>query len=510
MRNLFIIIAICKLFCNISFAQQFIRFNNQYNFGFANGSYMTSNVIKKNNDYLLCGIGINASQNQNYCLGIICTDSVGIQKWQKYSNAPGNFQYNYNSTGSSAIQGLKDGSVLFTGCVSYAYAYSKSCLVKLNKTDGDTIWTKQYVQVGDTSNLYCTNQLSDSSFVSIGYKYWNDGVNTEFQRPFILKTDKNGSYQWHKYLWNSTANLSIQFNKQINLNDKDFIVIGINSNRQGFALKFDTLGNIIFNKNYAINTYSLNYFSDILKLNSGNYLISGNVITYHTFNFSTIKLRPSLLEIEPINGNQVKSKLFGSENYIDHSFGALYQDPGTLNIYANGSEFFPSANFKGTFYKFNSNLDSLYTRYHELTQTGSLIPINIIRSNEGGFVFPMDYTPNSGQQQFCLMKTDTMGCDSTNGCFYYIGINEQNKTATEFKIYPNPSNDFLTISSGLLNTETIVEVKNLFGQKILEQKTMASDKLYQLDIANLQEGVYFLRIKDEGKTSPYIKFIVQH
>ena len=294
LNRLYFVLLISLCFC-ISKAQT-IRFNKQYNFGFSTGGYFSTNVISKGNDYLVCGLGVNPAQNQNYCLGVICTDSMGTQKWQMHRNAPGNLKFSNNSSASS-FQKLKDGNVLFCGEVDYAYAYSKSCLVKLSKFNGDTIWTKQYSQVGDTSNLFCTSQLTDSSFISIGHKYWFDGVNLKYHRPFILKTDKNGNYKWHKYLSNLTASIAFWYNRLLNINDKDFVVVGSNSDRRGFMIKFDTLGNLNLNKNYTVNTYSLNYISDIINSNDGNYLMCGSAITYHTFNFSQVKTKPCLIKI---------------------------------------------------------------------------------------------------------------------------------------------------------------------------------------------------------------------
>ena len=87
--------------CSLISQNQPIRFIKNYNFGFNDGTYFSYNAIKKNNDYLICGLDVNANQNQNYCLGVICTDSMGIQKWQKYTNGPGNYRYATSSSGST-------------------------------------------------------------------------------------------------------------------------------------------------------------------------------------------------------------------------------------------------------------------------------------------------------------------------------------------------------------------------------------------------------------------------
>ncbi len=510
MRKAFIIKSIFFLLPFLGVAQPTIRFNKQYNFGFTNGGYLTSNVFQKGNDYLLCGTGLNSTQNQNYCLGIICTDSIGTQKWQMYRNAPGNFRFSNNS-GISSFQKIKDNNILFSGEIDYANGYSKSCLVKLNHLNGDTVWVKQYNQVGDTSNLFCTSQLADSGFISIGYKYWYDGINTEYNRPFILRTDKNGNYKWHKYLSNLTASIAFWYKKLINLNDKDFIVIGNNSNRRGFLLKFDTLGNIAFNKNYAVNSYSLNFFSDIITLNNGDYLVSGDVMTFHTFNFSQILKRPSLVKIDKTTGNLIVGKMYGKEIEVN-TFSCLWQSTITSEIYASGEELFPPTTFKATFYKFNNNLDSVYTRYYNNPGGGEYFSENVLQTNDGGFAFPMMSYPFNGQQQFCLMKTDSMGCDSVNGCvFVDVGLSAYGNN-NGFKVYPNPLIDYLIIESEFLyhHKNYSIEITDLLGRILIKTElTEYSKNKTILNVKDLNQGIYLLKILEASDKLIGIRKIIK-
>lgn len=72
-----------------------------------------------------------------------------------------------------------------------------------------------------------------------------------------------------------------------------------------------------------------------------------------------------------------------------------------------------------------------------------------------------------------------------------IGI-EENQTDT-FKIYPNPTKGLVFISS---KTENVVSVKvfDILGKNVLQQK----GNIQQLDISNLQNGMYFLRIATDS------------
>lgn len=497
-------------FC-IAKSQQTIRFNKQYNFGFSNGSYVSTTALAINNDFIICGYAVNSLQNQNYSIGVIRTDSVGTQKWQKYFNAPGNLQFGFSGMGSGFIKSLDD-NIIFVGAVNYLTPYSKACLAKIDKHTGDSLWTKQYTQVGDTSLLFCTSQLVDSSFLSLGYKYFDTGTQL-FNRPFILKTDKNGNYLWHKYLWLNTASFSPQFFRVLNINNKDFIAVGMNSytapGNKGFILKFDTLGNIYFNNTYSLNGNVYNVFSDIIKLNSGNYLLSGNVTTYHTFNFSVEKTKPLLVEINN-TGSLIKNKFYAIEKTEGHGLGVLYQDPLTGCIYATGAESFPPSLINATLYKFNSNLDSLYCRYYISGLGGSFGSSSIYPTLDNGLIMAMGTAPTSGQQQYWLKKVDTLGCDSAAGCtFLDVGIKQFTNNNT-IGVFPNPTNQILNIEYDFLIAITTVEVRNIFGQKIKEKTVNNLNKNFQIETADLDEGVYFLSLKDKENVISVVKFLVKH
>jgi len=83
-----------------------------------------------------------------------------------------------------------------------------------------------------------------------------------------------------------------------------------------------------------------------------------------------------------------------------------------------------------------------------------------------------------------------------------IGINESN--IQNFRIYPNPSFDYLTIT-GSLGTYS-VDVIDLTGRVIITTD-MTTDSL-QLDVSSLTQGVYLLRVIDkENGCTEILKFL---
>jgi hypothetical protein len=83
----------------------------------------------------------------------------------------------------------------------------------------------------------------------------------------------------------------------------------------------------------------------------------------------------------------------------------------------------------------------------------------------------------------------------------YGGINNFNTT---FTLLPNPANESITITStSIFNT---VEIVSFLGQTILSQP--ANGNRLTLDVSNLTNGVYFVRIITENGASVQ-KFVKQ-
>ncbi len=83
------------------------------------------------------------------------------------------------------------------------------------------------------------------------------------------------------------------------------------------------------------------------------------------------------------------------------------------------------------------------------------------------------------------------------------GIN-QITNITHLKVYPNPANNQLSISLPESTNSTKIEIYDMLGNKVIEQKTNATP-LANIDVANLSEGNYFLRVIDANgqKTSRF-------
>jgi hypothetical protein len=87
-----------------------------------------------------------------------------------------------------------------------------------------------------------------------------------------------------------------------------------------------------------------------------------------------------------------------------------------------------------------------------------------------------------------------------------LGLNE-NLNKNDFSIFPNPC-----ISSTTLNTNTnlnnaSITIYNAAGQALREMKNLSGHTI-SLNLENLSNGIYFIRLKEENKIISIKKLII--
>ena len=98
--------------------------------------------------------------------------------------------------------------------------------------------------------------------------------------------------------------------------------------------------------------------------------------------------------------------------------------------------------------------------------------------------------------------TDANGCKGS-ATFYSEGLSTSNFVLPNFKCYPNPVKNLVTIS----NTTIIDEVKliSIKGDTLITKQI--NSLISEIDLSNFSKGIYFLKIKTDGieKTIKLIK-----
>lgn len=86
-------------------------------------------------------------------------------------------------------------------------------------------------------------------------------------------------------------------------------------------------------------------------------------------------------------------------------------------------------------------------------------------------------------------------------CDTLTSVAEITIQAADIKLYPNPATNNITLESTQpLKQGTLIAVYNALGQEVLQQKISRETTLLELNISNLQDGVYIIQIQKDKQS----------
>lgn len=90
----------------------------------------------------------------------------------------------------------------------------------------------------------------------------------------------------------------------------------------------------------------------------------------------------------------------------------------------------------------------------------------------------------------------------------FVGIDENNNLVSNFSIYPNPTSDYLNIMSVKMTSSIDrIEIYSINGQIVKSYSKSLMSDLSKLNISDLADDTYFLKILDTDNNFQTIKFI---
>lgn len=100
---------------------------------------------------------------------------------------------------------------------------------------------------------------------------------------------------------------------------------------------------------------------------------------------------------------------------------------------------------------------------------------------------------------YSLEATDENGCVATDTICIEVGTTSMNETKTiSFEIFPTPVENILNIK-GDFDEHVKIEIIDSVGKKINFEKRYFGENLFQINVDQLSNGVYFLEIRDKEK-----------
>lgn len=373
-----------------------------------------------------------------YDVYVVRTDKNGKVIWEK---SFGGFDWDFGSD----LAFTTDGNIVVCGS-SYSSSYGKNdgYLLKINSTNGNLIWQKNY------------GGLEDDEFKSIttanGSDFYLGGNTKSFG-------DLNGDMLMYKVGANGDSLKSIIYggpqydgaNDIILFDNKDIVLAGgsnsfTNGKRDVFIIKFDSLSNIVWKKNYGQSGDDEECYKIVFSLSS---LLNETVLIYTTLESGAATKK----DIKTIYLNKF-GDYFGG--YNSGKFGS-YGDDEAYDI--------SSTKNKG---------------YIQVGYTNGYDALS---------------------KDVFLVKQDSLLAEGT---FSVVGIDENTSNENEISIFPNPVLSYLTVDITDLHTNSYFQIViyDVLGSVILSENLNKVNQASKVKISTLgwNSGVYSMCIKTELKT----------
>ncbi|MDP1621376.1 MAG: T9SS type A sorting domain-containing protein [Bacteroidales bacterium] len=410
--------------------------------------------------------------------------------------------------------------------VGYTYSFGPGPAIYLIRTDpaGDTLWTKQYFNLGSGYGMgRDVIEDDDGGFVICGVLSGD---------LLLLKVDQQGVFSWQKTFGGIDEEEGYSLQKTT---DHGFILCGYTRSlgtqfESVYWIKTDSLGNLQWQNTYSGLTVSRGLC--VRQTFDGNYIICGytGVIT------DNVVTDPGSLIVKiNQNGDTLWAKSYPgmtAQTLVetnDHGYLVCfnnqgpYSNVGLLRTDQNGSSIWMKeitvANtwnegrwiektYDGNFIiggvcdsgypliwnllllKINDSGDTLWTRRYPgvLSAVGNCVQ----PTGDQGYVICGYTSAGPGQQDVYLVKTDENGI--------ITGMDDPVETR-EFCFYPNPAANRLTFrfAGALPERDTKITLYDLFGKPVAEEVLLPGHTEITMDTRNLSPGIYFYRVVENNR-----------
>ncbi|NEN25707.1 T9SS type A sorting domain-containing protein [Cryomorpha ignava] len=386
------------------------------------------------------------------------TDKYGNELWTNYYSVQ-----EQDDLAFSNIQKTMDGNLIVTGVVNFGFSDSRYYDAYLAKIDtlGNVLWQKNY---GGNYRQWTRSvkETTDNGFILGGYNEINGSASSiSF---YLVRTNVLGDT-----LWTRSYDIGYQQSGEAvaQTTDSGFVIVGNSHFTSGVALviKTDSNGDTLWTK--YLTDISTSGAYDVTNANNGNIIISG---------FSQLNIngcsQPFLMEID-LNGNMIWYAL-----YQDGPCGWSYAVTKTND---NGYALFGMDN-NSDGYLIKTDSVGSQQWYRKFDENSFVSGYDIRQTSDNGFI--MTGTTGNTNINVLLIKTNDSGdVVSTSEIESKQGI----------VIFPNPTNDNITIQIPEYFQVDYLRVYNNLGQQLL-QKEIKDQHRINLNTSVLPSGIYYIKI----------------
>lgn len=490
------------------------------------------------------GITLNNNSVADYAdLMLIKYNRQGTVVWAKSFGGPRNDSVTdivADQSGNIYIIGVFHTSIAF-GATTLTSSSTGSYLAKLDG-NGNTIFAKKYYTDGNqiagitlnvdaNNSIYIAGIFRDPTAVFgnivLNYENYVVGANNT-NRTFVAKIDALGNFLWVKginsdptnFIGNAPSSVTSdafgnvyvcgQFYSSTIRTDAITLTktANLEFNANMFVIKYDASGNALWGKNtgsmYANSTSANTVVTDA----TGNAYVSGyfpNIISFGAFNLVssggsqmyTVKFAPNGTPLwakkpsSPFGYNNIQSSKVDSQGnlYVAGTFTNEEIDFGNnvqLTYPFSGSAFIVKYSPQGI---------AQWARMTGEMDANNEISLALWNENE----LYLSGTFNSqvlGFNNLSVIKTQTNYNVFVARLFYEPTMGTKTFSATNNRVYPNPTTDFLSVNK--LQEECSYKLYSLLGSLLQEGTINEGNKI---DISQQSAGTYLLQLTNNNGES---------
>jgi hypothetical protein len=435
----------------------------------------------------------------NTGLGVRKIDLEGIELWVKNIFKRKTITY---GGASDCAQIISNNKIIISGSFIDTVYTAIPCdgnLICIN-FEGDTIWTRQFG--GPWQDVFKGSLLdNDGNIVSVG---WNHTSVTNYD-AWALKTDTLGNVIWDKTFGGINDDL---FYGVVQAPDGGYYLAGASNSFAGinnsdiYLVKIDMNGNLDWQKNIA-NTSTVDVAAGITISNNKIYLTGVSKQTKGN----------GLLAITDLDGNLLRWQEFGSGN-LNEEFMTKPVSLSNGDIVVGGftRTHHTSSQIWGWLFKFNQDGDSIWARTYYNNPNAPNYIYDLKATADGGFIMAgstNDSLGGIGAQNSWVLKVDEYGCEIEN-CQLYDAVEKLEEKHIQLRASPNPFNNQTVINYTLQeNTKAELLVVEISTGKVIKRAQVIGDttQSYLLNNEGLTPGVYAIQLLINSQLINAIKVV---
>lgn len=337
-------------------------------------------------------------------------------------------------------------------------------MVRVN-AKGELVWTSGFDRFEPPDydhqfSAYSAVECADGGFLVVGRRDGGSG--------FLSKVNLNGVLEWTKLAVTSNG---LMFRRIIRTADGRFIILG-GTNGYNVLLKTDSLGNPIWTMGYAAPANGA--VLQLTTTSDGGFALIGDTGPSDDVYF-------------------LKTDSVGDVLHSG-SFGDVGWDVGRSIVEALDGGYFLGA-WSGSF---GSN--------------SSVFMIKTDSAGRGGCYYQdVETTVSTVEITWSDFELDTLNTtvvEVNAGCMMGagvspvpicpVGVSSPDGQNNSIQLYPNPATDRILVAIPKDHSQTVIEVFNAIGERVLTQKSNSSQTTF--DCSSFARGIYLVKITTATKT----------